>query len=189
MSGRLFIVSAPSGAGKTSLLQVLLHDVPGLAMSISHTTRPARPGEVDGVNYHFTTPARFHDMVAAGEFLEHAVVFDNLYGTARSSVEAMLAAGHDAVLEIDWQGARRIRELFPGAVSIFILPPSVAALRERLEARGQDDPATIERRMRAATDEIAHQAEYDFRVLNDHFERALAALRAIVFEARSRPGA
>lgn len=183
MTGQLYIVSAPSGAGKTSLIKALLADVPGLCVSVSHTTRARRPGEVDGVNYHFVTPEAFEAMVARGEFLEHAVVFGNRYGTSRAAVAAQLAEGQDVVLEIDWQGARRIRELFPDALSIFILPPSIEALRERLEHRAQDEAAVIERRMEAAAQEISHQGEYDYRIMNGQFDAALAELKNIV-EAR-----
>lgn len=180
MSARLFIVSAPSGAGKTSLVKALLGRRPALALSVSHTTRPQRPGEVDGVNYHFVDLPTFRAMAARGEFLEHAEVFGNCYGTARGSVEALLAAGRDVVLEIDWQGARLVKSLFPEAVTVFILPPSIATLRERLETRGQDAPEVIERRMAAAAEEMAHAGEYQFQVVNDRFEEALEVLEALV---------
>ena len=180
MSGRLFIVSAPSGAGKTSLLKALLARAPTLAVSVSHTTRPQRPGEVDGVNYHFVDLPTFNAMAASGEFLEHAEVFGNRYGTSRAGVEAQLAAGRDVVLEIDWQGARLVRSLFPGATSIFIQPPSIGALRERLEGRGQDAPEVIERRMAAAAEEMAHADEYQHQIVNDRFEDALGALEVLV---------
>lgn len=185
-NGQLLIVSAPSGAGKTSLIKTLLDTTPGLSVSVSHTTRPRRPGEVDGENYFFVDPATFAQMVAARAFLEHAVVFGNCYGTARASVMAALAAGRDVVLELDWQGARRIRSLFPRTLSVFIVPPSTAALRARLEHRQQDDAATIERRMAAAAAEMAHQDEYDYVVLNDTFAQAQADLSAIVRAARLR---
>lgn len=185
MTGQLYIVSAPSGAGKTSLIKALLAEVPGLGVSVSHTTRAMRPGEVDGVNYHFVSPEVFERMAERGDFLEHALVFGNRYGTSRTGVAAQLAAGQDVVLEIDWQGARRIRELFPDAVSIFILPPSIDALRERLEQRAQDEAAVIQRRMAAAAQEISHQGEYDYRILNGEFDTALAELKGIVAARRA----
>ena len=180
MSGRLFIVSAPSGAGKTSLLKALLARTPTLSVSVSHTTRPQRPGEVDGVNYHFVDLPTFRAMAARGDFLEHAEVFGNCYGTSRTGVEAQLAAGRDVVLEIDWQGARLVRPLFPDATTVFILPPSIEALRERLLGRGQDAPEVIERRMAAAAEEMAHAGEYQHQIVNDRFEEALQALEAVV---------
>lgn len=186
VNGQLIIVSAPSGAGKTSLVKNLLDATPGLTLSVSHTTRPRRPGEIEGEHYFFIDSATFTQMVAAGEFLEHAIVFGNCYGTARASVFNTLAAGFDVILELDWQGARRIRELFPATLSVFIVPPSTAVLRERLEGRQQDDAAIIERRMAAAADEMAHQSEYDYVVLNDSFDHALADLSAIMRAARLR---
>jgi guanylate kinase len=185
-AGVLFIVSAPSGAGKTSLLRALVPSDPRLRLSISHTTRPARPGEQDGVHYHFVDRAGFEGMAAAGEFLEHAQVFDNLYGTAERSVRDLLEDDFDVVLEIDWQGARQVRARFPEAVSVFVVPPSVEALRQRLGGRGQDSPEVIERRMRDARSELSHFAEYDYMVVNDLFEVALADLRALVTAERLR---
>jgi guanylate kinase len=185
-AGVLFIVSAPSGAGKTSLLRSLIPSDPRLRLSISHTTRPPRPGEQDGVHYHFVDRGRFEGMVAAGEFLEHARVFDNLYGTAEKSVRDVLDADRDVVLEIDWQGARQVRARFPEAVSVFVVPPSVEALRQRLGGRGQDSPEVIERRMRDARSELSHFAEYDYLVVNDVFEVALGDLRALVTAERLR---
>lgn len=185
-TGVLFVVSAPSGAGKTSLLRALIPADDRLRLSVSHTTRAPRPGEEDGVHYHFVDRVRFEGMVAEGAFLEHARVFDNLYGTAERSVRDQLETGHDVVLEIDWQGARQVRERFPEAVSVFIVPPSVAALRERLSGRGQDGPEVIERRMRDARSELSHFGEYDYLVVNDDFEQALADLRAIVGAERLR---
>lgn len=186
VNGQLIIVSAPSGAGKTSLIKSLLDKTPGLTLSVSHTTRPRRPGEIEGEHYFFIDSVTFAQMVAAGEFLEHAVVFGNCYGTARASVFNTLAAGFDVILELDWQGARRIRKLFPATISVFIVPPSTAVLRERLEGRQQDDAAIIERRMAAAAAEMAHQSEYDYVVLNDSFDHALADLSAIMRAARLR---
>ena len=179
MSGILYIVSAPSGAGKTSLVKALLETTQGISVSVSHTTRAARPGEQDGIDYHFTTLADFNGMVSHGEFLEHAQVFDNFYGTARSSVERELVLGNDVILEIDWQGAAQVRKMMPDAVSVFILPPSAEALRERLTSRGQDDDSIIERRMRDAQSEASHFDEYDYLIVNDDFDAALAELRAV----------
>ncbi len=179
--GTLYIISAPSGAGKSSLLRALLESgrVDGVEISVSHTTRAARPGEVDGVDYHFVDMPAFEAMVAADDFLEHARVFDNCYGTSRSAVETRLADGVDVILEIDWQGARRVRELLPAAVSIFILPPTRAALEARLTGRGQDDAAVIARRMRDAVSEMSHYSEYDYLVINDDFQQAVDDLVAI----------
>lgn len=182
----LFVVSAPSGAGKTSLVKELLGSDDGLAVSVSHTTRAMRPGERDGVDYHFVDEPTFRAMVTEGKFLEHAQVFDNFYGTAQASVEATLAQGLDVVLEIDWQGARQVRERFPAAVSVFILPPSRQALEQRLRGRGQDSDDIIARRMRDARSETEHYSEYDYLVVNDDFEAALAQLRAIVAAERLR---
>jgi guanylate kinase len=185
--GTLYIISAPSGAGKSSLVKALLDSSgEGLTLSVSHTTRAPRPGEVDGSDYHFTTIGRFQAMVAAGSFLEHAQVFDNFYGTSRSAVESQLAAGLDVILEIDWQGARVVRALMPAAVSIFILPPSRAALAERLAARGQDDKQVIARRMQDAVSEMSHYDEYDYLIINDLFDRARDELAAIIRSRRLR---
>jgi guanylate kinase len=185
-TGVLFVVSAPSGAGKTSLLKALVPTDPRLRVSVSHTTRAPRPGEQDGTHYHFVDRARFEAMVAAGEFLEHARVFDNLYGTAERSVRDVLGANFDVVLEIDWQGARQVRARFPEAVSVFIVPPSVEALRRRLSGRGQDSAEIIDRRMRDARSELSHFGEYDYLVVNDDFDEALADLRAIIGAERLR---
>jgi guanylate kinase len=184
--GILFIVSAPSGAGKTSLLKQLIPADPGLALSVSHTTRAMRPGEQDGVHYHFVSVAAFQQMAGEGAFLEHAQVFDNYYGTAEQGVRDQLERGQDVVLEIDWQGARQVRERFPEAVSVFIAPPSIEALRERLGGRGQDSEEIIERRMRDARNELSHYPEYDYLVINDDFDTALADLAAIVAAERLR---
>jgi len=182
--GRLFIISAPSGAGKTSLVTALLAADPDLQVSISHTTRPMRPGETDGINYHFVSRGQFETMLAANDFLEHAVVFDNLYGTSASWVDQTLGAGVDVILEIDWQGARQIRQRIPECVSIFILPPSKAALEQRLQNRGQDGEDTIARRMEDAVSEMSHYLEADFVVINDQFDSALTDLLAIVRSQR-----
>jgi len=184
--GTLFIVSAPSGAGKTSLLKRLREELPDLVISTSHTTRPKRPGEVDGRDYYFVSVETFERMLAEGAFLEHAKVFDHYYGTARRQVEENLERGFDVVLEIDWQGARQVREKMPESRSIFILPPSRQVLEQRLRSRGQDSEAVIARRMRAARDEIAHYDEYDYLVVNDRFEQALAQLESIIVADRLR---
>lgn len=185
-TGHLFIVSAPSGAGKSSLLKALVQRDGQLRVAVSHTTRPPRPGERDGVHYHFVTRETFLAMRERGAFLEHAQVFDNLYGTAEQVVREALAAGQDLVLEIDWQGARQVRQRFPEVCSIFILAPSLEALRERLEARGQDGPEVIERRMAAARQELAHHGEYDYLVVNDQFDQALEQLACILTAWRLR---
>lgn len=184
MSGTLFIIAAASGTGKTSLVKALVADAERLGVSVSHTTRPARPGEVDGVNYHFTSREQFLAEVAAGQFLEHAEVFGNLYGTSRTWVERQLASDHDVILEIDWQGAQIVRELMPQALSIFILPPSLPALAERLNGRGTDSNEVIAHRLSEAIADITHYSEFDYLVINDDFATALADLQAIVRAAR-----
>jgi len=178
--GRLFVITAPSGAGKTSLVRALMKADPNLAHSVSYTTRSKRPGEVEGRDYHFVSKAEFERMLAADAFLEQAEVFDNRYGTARAQVGAFMAAGRDAILEIDWQGARQVRQAMPACVSVFILPPSRAALEHRLEGRGTDSAEVIARRLRDAVADMGHWAEADFVVVNDDFERALAELRAVI---------
>ncbi|MCE8035304.1 guanylate kinase [Billgrantia tianxiuensis] len=182
--GTLFIVSAPSGAGKTTLVRELIESLDGIQVSVSHTTRARRRGEVDGVNYHFVEIAEFEAMIARGEFFEYARVFDNFYGTSRPAVEALLEAGQDVILEIDWQGARQVREQLPDAVSIFILPPSRDELERRLASRGTDEHATIARRMRDAVSEMSHYDEYDYLVINDDFTTALRELQALVISRR-----
>lgn len=182
----LFIVTAPSGAGKTSLVEALIASVPDVVRSVSHTTRAPRPGETNGVDYHFTDRDGFQAMVAADDFLEHAEVFDNHYGTSRRTVEKELAAGHDVVLVIDWQGAANIKQMIPEAVSIFIVPPSLAALRERLSGRGQDDEAVIERRLADARDDVGHYHGCDYLLVNDRFDDAAADLRCVVLAQRLR---
>ncbi|MES9869769.1 MAG: guanylate kinase [Sedimenticola sp.] len=186
MSGTLFIVSAPSGAGKTSLLKALVESEEGIQVSVSHTTRSMRPGETDGVDYHFVDVDEFSRMIGGGAFLEHAQVFDNFYGTSESGIRAQLEQGVDVILEIDWQGARQVRERIPGTVSIFILPPTQQALRQRLGGRGQDSDEIIDRRMRDAQSEISHYGEYDYLIVNDLFEQALGELRAVVASQRFR---
>ncbi len=184
--GTLFTVSAPSGAGKTSLVEALVQASQHLVVSVSHTTRPMRPGEQDGVNYHFVTEAAFEEMLNRGAFLEQARVFDNFYGTSQEWVEQQLKAGEDVILEIDWQGAAQIKHLLPDSVSIFILPPSRQALRQRLTNRGQDDEATIEQRMSQAVNEISHYPEADYIVVNDNFDAALLELKSVVESQRLR---
>ena len=184
ISGQLYVVSAPSGAGKTSLVKALVEANADLAVSVSHTTRPKRPGEVDGINYHFVSVAEFNDLKEQGGFFEWAQVFDNFYGTSKQGVIKQLNQGMDVILEIDWQGAAQVKQNMPDAVTIFILPPSTAALRERLTGRGQDDSSVIERRMQSARDEISHYGEADYVVLNDRFETALIDLQAIIKSQR-----
>jgi guanylate kinase len=176
--GQLFVVCGPSGVGKTSLVRALVARCPALALSVSYTTRAPRPGEQDGVAYHFVSAERFAAMQAAGEFLESARVFDHHYGTAAPAVAQTLASGQSVVLEIDWQGAQQAREKLPGCATVMVLPPSVATLRERLSGRG-DEKAVIERRMRDALAELGHWPEFDYLVVNDQFERALDDLLAI----------
>ncbi|UYF99908.1 MULTISPECIES: guanylate kinase [unclassified Halomonas] len=182
--GTLFIVSAPSGAGKTSLVRELIESLDGLQVSVSHTTRGRREGEVDGVNYHFCPVATFEAMIQRGDFFEYARVFDNYYGTSRHAVQELLAAGQDVILEIDWQGAQQVREQMSDAVSIFILPPSRAELERRLSNRGTDEHAVIARRMRDAVNEMTHYDEYDYLVINDDFTTALGELQALITSQR-----
>ena len=179
MAGQLFIVSAPSGAGKSSLVKALLERDPAIRLSISYTTRAPRPGEADGVNYHFVTREDFQARLGQGEFLESAEVYGNFYGTSQPWIEAEMAAGRDILLEIDWQGAAQVRRLMPRAKSIFILPPSIAELRHRLEGRGTDSAEVIAKRMAAAREDISHALEFDYLVVNDDFDTALADLLAI----------
>jgi guanylate kinase len=178
--GRLFVIAAPSGAGKTSLVEALLKRKPELRLSISHTTRPRRPNETHGREYYFISVEEFRERVQRGEFLEHAQVFDNYYGTGREPVEAELSQGRDVVLEIDWQGARQVRQAMPECTSIFILPPSRRALEERLRKRGTDSAEVIARRLRDAAGDMSHWNEFDYVVVNDDFERAVADLGRIV---------
>jgi len=179
-TGILYIVSAPSGAGKTSLLKALVDSHSKIRVSVSHTTRAMRPGEVDGVNYHFVQRPIFEQMIERSEFLEQAEVFGNLYGTSQRALEHTLAEGFDLILEIDWQGAQQVRHLMPQAKSIFILPPNQQALRQRLTNRGQDSDGIIAQRMREAVSEMSHYIEYDYLVINDDFAHALDDLKAIV---------
>jgi guanylate kinase len=178
--GELFVVSAPSGAGKTSLVRALMQREAQLRFSISYTTRQQRPAEVDTRDYFFVARAEFERMVAAGEFLEHAQVFDNYYGTSRAQVERMLRAGHNVLLEIDWQGARQIRRAMPECHSIFILPPSRAALEQRLRTRATDSDAVIQRRLRDSIADMSHWTEFDYVVINEDFELATRQLQQIL---------
>jgi len=182
--GNLIVISAPSGAGKTSLVRALTERMENVVASISHTTRPCRPGEVDGIDYFFVAEPEFQTMIVEGDFLEHAKVFGNLYGTSLGQIQRTLDNGTDLLLEIDWQGARSIRDIYPEVVSIFIMPPSQAALRERLVGRGKDGQEVIESRMQAAVSEISHYREYEFLVVNDEFERALDELSLIINACR-----
>ena len=186
MSGTLFIVSAPSGAGKTSLVRALLAADPGVRLSISHTTRAMRPGEVDGRDYHFVTKDTFDAMRARGDFLESAEVHGNFYGTSRGWITERMAAGDDILLEIDWQGALQVRRIMSEAVGIFVLPPSLDALAERLANRATDSPDVIARRMSAARAEIGHVGEFDYVIINIEFEDAARDLIAIVRARRLR---
>lgn len=186
MTGTLYIISAPSGAGKTSLVDALMRSQRNLKVSVSHTTRPQRPGELDGTHYHFVDVPSFQHMVAAGEFLEYAKVFDHYYGTSRTQVVDSLALGTDVILEIDWQGGRQVRESIQDSVSIFILPPSRDELERRLRSRNQDSDEVIERRMQEAVREMSRFREYDYVLVNDTFADALADLKAIVRARRLR---
>ena len=183
--GNLYIVAAASGTGKTSLVDALIQQVDQLQVSISHTTRKPRPGEENGKHYYFTDEAHFLDLIHKQAFLEHAKVFDHHYGTSTQAVRDKLAEGIDLILEIDWQGARQVHKVFPNATGIFILPPSLDALRERLSERAQDDETVIERRMQSAIDEISHYKEFNYIVINDDFETALAELSTIVLANRN----
>ena len=191
--GRLYVIAAPSGAGKTSLVRALMEREPGLRFSISCTTRKQRPAEVHGRDYFFVDRASFEAMVAAGEFLEHALVFDNYYGTPRRQVEESLASGQDLILEIDWQGAAQVRRSLPECISVFILPPSRDELERRLRGRGTDSEEVIQRRLRDAASDMTHWREFDHVVVNDVFDRALDELQSIVQgrgegTLRDRPG-
>lgn len=185
-SGSLFIVAAPSGAGKSTLVNALLQKEPQIKLSISFTTRAPRPGERDGREYHFTTQEDFLARKANGEFLESAEVHGNYYGTSRILIEQQMQAGTDVLLEIDWQGAQQVRKQFPGAIGIFILPPSIPALEERLKKRGQDEPHVITRRILAAGGEMAHSPEFEYVIINQEFATALSELNAIVQASRCR---
>lgn len=183
-TGVLYIVSAPSGAGKTSLVKALLKSDPAIRLSVSYTTRAPRPGETDGRDYHFVDRTGFEKMLAEGEFLEHAEVYGNFYGTSKGSIARDLNAGHDVLLEIDWQGAAQVKMHFPESASIFILPPSFSALRTRLKGRGQDSEEVIERRLAAAAHDVAHADAFDYIMVNDDFDHALLDLVAITRSVR-----
>lgn len=182
--GTLFVISAPSGAGKTSLVSEMLRQDSRLGVSVSHTTRPMREGEQEGVNYHFVSRDEFEAMIARGDFLEHADVFGNYYGTSQVWVRETLATGQDVILEIDWQGAKQVRRLIPECVSVFIVPPSAEVLRQRLVGRGTDAADAVERRLAEAEEECRHAVEFDYLVVNDDFSTALADLLAIVRSRR-----
>ena len=186
MTGTLYIVAAPSGAGKSSLVNALLEREHDIVLSVSHTTRPPRPGDVDGQHYHFVNRGLFERLVADGAFIEHAEVFGNFYGTSRAAVDPLLAAGRDVLLEINWQGARQVRRTHPECVSVFILPPSREELERRLRTRAADSAKTIARRLDESREEISHAGDFDYIVVNDEFADALADLRAIVTSRRLR---
>ncbi|MFP3516216.1 guanylate kinase [Pseudomonas sp. SIMBA_077] len=183
-TGTLYIISAPSGAGKSSLVKALIDIEPQICVSVSHTTRAMRPGEENGVHYHFVEREEFVKMIEHGDFLERAEVFGNLYGTSQSYLQQTLDEGHDLILEIDWQGAEQVRKLMPQARSIFILPPSQQALRDRLDNRGQDSAEIIDGRMREAVSEMSHYVDYDYLIINDDFALALDDLKAIFHASR-----
>ncbi len=184
--GTLFVISAPSGAGKTSLVRALVESCDDIKVSVSHTTRDARPGEIDGVHYNFVDSHTFQEMIGRATFLEHAHVFDNYYGTCGDWVTKQQNKGADVILEIDWQGAQQVRKMVPECLPIFILPPSREALEQRLKGRGQDNDEIIARRMRDAVNEITHYSEFDYLIINDNFETALAELRAVILSQRLR---
>lgn len=185
-AGNLYIVAAPSGGGKTSLVNNLVTTLTGIEVSISHTTRSKRPGESHGVDYFFIDNAAFSHMVQAGEFIEHALVFDHFYGTSSAQIQQRLQAGIDVVLDIDWQGAQQIRQIFPNATTIFVIPPSIEVLKQRLLARKQDHDEIIRERMRRARAELSHYSEFDYLIVNDVFEQAAHELQAIVMANRLR---
>ena len=189
MRGTLFIVAAPSGAGKSTLVNALLARDPDICLSVSYTSRPPRPSEVDGEHYHYVDEVEFQRMIANGDFFEHAMVHGDWKGTARQSVEPHLAQGRDVLLEIDWQGARQVRAMIPDAVSVFILPPSKAALEERMRKRGQDSEAVIAQRLAAAREEMSHYGEFDYVIVNEVFELAVAEMCSIFTASRLRKDA
>ena len=184
MTGSLFIITAASGTGKTSLVKQLLATTNDLTVSVSHTTRTPRPGEIDGHHYHFTDVDKFVTAISESQFLEHAEVFGNYYGTSEHSVRAQLDAGVDVILEIDWQGALQVKKIFTDAIMIFILPPSIATLRQRLSTRGQDSMEVIEQRLAGAVNEMAQYVNFDYVIINDSFEVALTELKAIIVADR-----
>lgn len=184
--GMLYVISAPSGAGKTSLVKALLEETEQLEVSVSYTTRAKRPGEREGIDYHFVSHEMFESMVAEGAFIEYARVFGNYYGTSKQRIREKLQQGTDIILEIDWQGAQQVREQFSGCVSLFILPPSRAALMTRLQERGQDGQDVIDQRMSEAISELSHYHEFDFIIINDQFAHALGELKSLVTAFRLR---
>ena len=186
MPGNLFVISAPSGAGKTSLVHALLNINPQIQLSVSYTTRNPRPGEQDGKAYHFVSRGTFVAMAGRGEFLESAEVYGNLYGTSQKWISAEIAKGNDILLEIDWQGALQVRKLFPECIGIFILPPSIDALEQRLKGRGKDNDEVIARRLAAAREDVSHVAEFDYVIINDNLNEALRELNAVALSARLR---
>jgi guanylate kinase len=187
MKGRLFVITAPSGAGKTSLIDALMRDDPSLKISISYTTRAPRAGERDGVDYHFVDEATFRRMRERGEFLESAEVHGNFYGTAKQVILDAVARGEDLILEIDWQGAQQVRRLYPDAVGVFILPPTIEELERRMRSRGQDADAVIRRRLANAREELAHAGEFKYAIINKDFETARQELAAIIARERAKP--
>jgi guanylate kinase len=187
MTGKLFVITAPSGAGKTSLIDAVMKDDPTLKLSVSYTTRAPRKGEKDGVDYHFVDDSRFLQMKARGEFLEDAEVHGNRYGTAKKVITEALARGEDLILEIDWQGARQVRVLYPDCVGIFILPPSVEELERRMRSRGQDADEVIRRRVDAAREELTHAGEFKYAIINKHFDTARQELAEILRKERAKP--
>ncbi|HET7197865.1 MAG TPA: guanylate kinase [Burkholderiales bacterium] len=186
MKGKLFVITAPSGAGKTSLVEALMREDPTLGVSVSYTTRAPREGEKDGVDYHFVDRARFEAMRRRGEFLESAEVHGNHYGTSRKVILDAVAAGEDLILEIDWQGARQVRRLYPACVGIFIVPPSIEELERRMRARGKDSDAVIRRRLENAREELAHAEEFEYRIINKDFEAARRELAEILRKERTK---
>jgi len=186
MSGNLFIVTAPSGAGKTSMVRALLAADQNVQLSISYTTRAMRPGEVDGRDYHFVSREQFQEMLGEGEFLESAEVYGNYYGTSQTWINQVMQSGKDILLEIDWQGAAQVRRIFPAAIGVFILPPSLEALQQRLQGRGQDGAEVIARRLEAAREDISHVGEFDYAIINDSFDVAVDDLRAVFRAERLR---
>lgn len=184
MKGQLWVVAAPSGGGKTSLITAIINVLPNVVESVSHTTRPQRNGEIDGVHYHFVTKEAFAALRDAGDFLEYADVFHHAYATSGKQVDALLEAGKDVVLSIDWQGAEQVRKKRPDVKTVFLLPPSLEVLRERLQRRGQDDCAVVEKRMAQATEQISHYKDFDYIIVNDDFKRATGELQALIASAR-----
>jgi guanylate kinase len=182
--GNLYVIAAPSGTGKTTLVEALVNALPNITVSISHTTRPKRPNEINGVNYYFLEKNEFEHLIEHGDFLEYATIFDHYYGTSKRWVTETLAKGIDVILEIDWQGHQQIKKLFPSSISIFILPPSLQDLRDRLVKRNQDDPAIIKKRLADVTETVKHVNEFDYVVINDEFVRAMHDLKAIVESGR-----